>query len=40
MPLAQTIDLRSKSYEVYLLHADEEQVEHDAQAVRQLLSYE
>ena len=40
MPLAQTIDLRSKSYEVYLLHADEDQVAHDAQAVRQLLRYE
>ena len=40
MPLAQTIDLRSKSYEVYLLHADAEQVAHDAQAVRQLLRYE
>ena len=39
MPLAQTIDLRSKSYEVYLLHPDEEQVAHDAQAVRQLLHY-
>jgi biotin carboxylase len=40
MPLAQTVDLRSKSYEVYLLHADEEQVAHDAQAVRRLLRYE
>ena len=40
MPLAQTIDLRTKSYEVYLLHADPEQVAHDAQAVRQLLRYE
>jgi len=40
MPLAQTIDLRSKSYEVYLLHPDGEQVAHDAQAVRRLLRYE
>ena len=40
MPLAQTVDLRSKSYEVYLLHPDEEQVADDAEAVRRLLRYE
>ncbi len=40
MPLAQTVDLRSKSYEVYLLHADGEQVAADAEAVRRLLRYE
>ena len=40
MPLFQTVDLRSKSYEVYLLHPDPEQVILDAQAVRRLLRYE
>jgi hypothetical protein len=40
MPLPQTIDLRSKSYEVYLLHPDRSQVEEDAQRVRALLRYE
>jgi biotin carboxylase len=40
MPLARTIDLRSKSYEVYLMHEDPEQVERDAKAVRELLRYE
>jgi biotin carboxylase len=40
MPLHQTIDLRTKSYEVYLLHPDAEQVAHDAQMVRLLLRYE
>lgn len=40
MALAQTIDLRTKSYEVYLMHADPGQVAEDAQAVRRLLRYE
>jgi biotin carboxylase len=40
MHLAQTIDLNTKSYEVYLLHPDPEQVAHDAAAVRELLRYE
>jgi biotin carboxylase len=40
MNLAQTIDLNTKSYEVYLLHPDAEQVAHDAAAVRELLRYE
>ena len=39
-PLAVTRDLRSKSYEVYLMHPDAEQVEDDARRVRQLLRYE
>jgi len=40
MPLPQTRDLRGKSYEVYLMHRDREQVAHDAQMVRRLLRYE
>jgi biotin carboxylase len=40
MPLAQTVDLRSKSYEVYLMHPDPERVAADAAAVRELLRYE
>jgi biotin carboxylase len=39
-PLQVTRDLRTKSYEVYLMHADEEQVEEDARRARQLLRYE
>ncbi len=40
MPLPQTVDLRTKAYEVYLLHADAEQLAHDAEAARRLLRYE
>jgi biotin carboxylase len=40
MPLPQTRDLRGKSYEVYLMHRDREQVAHDARMVRRLLRYE
>jgi biotin carboxylase len=39
MALAQTVDLRSKSYEVYLMHPDPAQVAEDAAAVRELLRY-
>ena len=35
-----TRDLNSKSYEVYLMHEDPAQVEHDARVVRALLRYE
>jgi biotin carboxylase len=39
-PLQVTRDLRTKSYEVYLMHPDEEQVAADAQRARALLRYE
>ena len=35
-----TRDLDTKSYEVYLVHPDPMQIEHDARAVRYLLQYE
>ena len=38
--LAQTRDLMSKSYEIYLMHADGGQIAHDALEVRRLLRYE
>ncbi len=40
MRLPVTRDLDTKSYEVYLLHPDPQQVVRDEQAVRQLLRYE
>jgi hypothetical protein len=36
----QTKDLNTKAYEVYLLHADPEQVERDENTIRQILRYE
>lgn len=36
----QTRDLNTKAYEVYLLHADPEQVERDENTIRQILRYE
>ena len=39
-PLQVTRDLRTKSYEVYLMHLDPDQVEEDARRARQLLRYE
>lgn len=38
--LPQTRDLDTKSYEVYLIHPDPDQVEHDARLIRRLLWYE
>lgn len=38
--LPVTTDLYTRSYEVYLLHEDPDQIEADAQAVRELLVYE
>jgi hypothetical protein len=38
--LPQTRDLRGKSYEVYLMHPDPDQVERDAREARRLLRYE
>ena len=37
--LPVTRDLGTKSYEVYLVHPESEQVEHDSERVRQLLRY-
>jgi biotin carboxylase len=38
--LPQTRDLRGKSYEVYLMHPDPQQVERDARTARSVLRYE
>jgi biotin carboxylase len=38
--LAQTRDLSTKSYEIYLVHPDPAQIAHDAREVRRLLRYE
>ena len=40
MRVPVTQDLNTKSYEIYLLHPDGRQVEHDQQMVRRLLRYE
>ena len=39
MSVPVTRDLDTKSYEVYLMHPDPRQIEHDARAVRHLLRY-
>lgn len=38
-PVPQTVDLMSKSWEVYLLHDDPRQIEYDAEQCRALLKY-
>jgi hypothetical protein len=34
-----TVDLETRAWEVYLLHSDPRQVEHDAARVRRLIRY-
>ncbi len=39
LPLPKTRDMDTKSYEIYLLHANPDQIAHDARQVRELLHY-